>query len=81
MVVKIIEVEQRDSPLGEVLYIKMYAEGYPQLSWKECWKVFAEKYPGQWAVQMFPPVEQLVNGKCVYHLFVLENEPEGLNIR
>jgi len=81
MEVKIREMGTRDTPLGEVLYIKMHAEGFPKLSWSECWEAFSQAYPGKWAVQMFPPADQLVDGKCMYHLFVLDGEPEGLNIR
>jgi hypothetical protein len=32
-------------------------------------------------VQCFPPADQLVDGKSVYHLFVCDVQPEGLNIR
>jgi hypothetical protein len=45
------------------------------------WERFAAAYPGQWAVQMFPPADQLVDGKAVYHLFVCDEPPAGLNIR
>lgn len=81
MKVEIREGNFRDTPLGEALHIKMHAEGYPPLSWKDCWEAFSEAYPGRWAVQVFPPADQLVDGKCMYHLFVLDEEPEGLNIR
>ena len=75
------EIERRSTSLGEALYIKISASGYRPLSWREVWDCFAEAYPGRWAVQCFPPAGDLVDGKSVYHLFVLENEPTGLNIR
>jgi len=49
--------------------------------WREVWDAFAERYPGRWAVQCFPPADQLVDGKAVYHLFVCDESPVGLNIR
>ncbi len=75
------EIERRSTCLGEVLYIKICAPGHPPLSWREVWECFAEAYPGRWAVECFPPADQLVDGKAMYHLFVLEGEPVGLNIR
>jgi len=30
---------------------------------------------------VFPPADRLVNGKAVYHLFVLGGEPTGLDLR
>jgi len=75
------EIERRSTCLGEALYIKISAPGYRLLSWREVWECFAEAYPDRWAVECFPPADQLVDGKAVYHLFVIEGEPEGLNIR
>ncbi len=73
--------ELRVSSIGLVRQIKIFAPGYPVLTWREVWERFSEAYPGQWAVQMFPPADQLVDGKCVYHLFVCETPPTGLNLR
>ena len=70
-----------ESCLGRVLQLKVFAPGYKPLSWREAWEAFAERYPGRWAVQVFPPADKLVDGKAVYHLWVLDDEPEGLNIR
>jgi len=74
-------VERRSSCLGEVLYIKICARGYRRLAWREVWECFAAAYPGKWAVQCFPPTDELIDGKAVYHLFVCDVEPWGLNIR
>jgi len=71
----------RDSCLGRVLQLKIHAPGYRPLSWREVWEAFAARYPDRWAVQCFPPADQLVDGKAVYHLFVLEQPPQGLNVR
>jgi hypothetical protein len=69
--------------LGHVsaLYIKVRTEDYRQLTWSEVWEVFADRYPGRWAVQFFPPAEDLVDEVNVYHLFVLQEEPLGVNIK
>lgn len=76
----VTERGQRDSVLGQVLQIKVYATDYRLLSWRDVWDAFTTAYPGRWAVQVFPPVGQLVDAKAVYHLFVCD-EPRGLNLR
>ena len=74
--------EVRQSLLGPVEQIEIYEPGYRVLSWREVWERFQETYPGRWAVQAFPPREQLTDGKAVYHLWVLpEGVDPGLNIR
>lgn len=77
----ITERGHRDSSLGRVLQIKVFEPGYRPLSWIEVWEAFAAAYPGKWAVQCFPPAGALVNGKAVYHLWVCEVPPWGLDIR
>lgn len=77
----ITDRDVRESCLGTVRLLKVFAPGYPNLTWHEVWEAFTEAYPGQWAVQVFPPQEQLVDSKAVYHLFVLDQEPVGLNLR
>lgn len=71
------------SCLGVVIATKVHAEDFRPLGWREVWERFAAEFPGQWAVQCFPPADQLVDGKSVYHLFVLPagTEPAGLNIK
>lgn len=71
----------RESVLGRVLQLKVFAPGYPVLTWRQVWEAFAAAYPGRWAVQVFPPADALVDQKNVYHLFVCEGEPAGLNLR
>jgi hypothetical protein len=77
----ITERGYRDSCLGRVLQLKVFAPGYRPLGWREVWEAFAAQYPGRWAVQVFPPADRLVDGKAVYHLFVTEVEPAGLDLR
>ena len=81
MVIAITERGERESSLGRVLQLKVWAPGYLPLSWDQVWEAFTSKYPGKWAVQLFPPRDRLVNGKAVYHLWVLENAPVGLDLR
>lgn len=73
--------ETRESTLGTVRHIRMWAANHERLTWREIWEAFARLYPGKWAVQVFPPADQLVDGKAVYHLFVCETAPEGLNVK
>lgn len=70
----------RDSCLGRVEQLKVFTADYQPLSWRSVWEAFAHAYPDRWAVQVFPPRERLVDGKCVYHLFVLAAPPAGLDI-
>lgn len=77
----ITERGQRDSCLGRVLQLKVFRPGYALMTWREVWEAFSVAYPGKWAVQVFPPAGALVDGKAVYHLFVCEQPPQGLDIR
>ena len=75
------EVEYRATSLGVALYIRVRTEDYRQLSWTEVWEAFSGAYPGRWAVQFFPPSDQLVDETNLYHLYVLEDPPVGVSIR
>jgi hypothetical protein len=79
--VLVTERGYRESCLGRVLQLKIHEPAYRPLSWREVWEAFVSRYPGRWAVQCFPPEDQLLDAKAVYHLFVVEGEPEGLNLR
>ena len=72
----------KDSILGRVLQLKVFTRDYRALGWREVWEVFAAAYPGRWAVQVFPPAAHLVDGKSVYHLWVLAEgqKPGGLDL-
>lgn len=75
------EMGWRDTALGLARYIRIFRDDDKAMSWEEVYSCFAQAYPECWAVQMFPPVEELVNEANVYHLFVLEGEPKGMNIK
>lgn len=77
----ITERGTHETCLGPALWIKIWARGYPVLGWREVWEAFAQVYPGRWAVQIFPPTDYLVDGKNVYHIWVLESKPEGFDLR
>lgn len=81
MALTITERGTRPSCLGTVLQLKVFAQDYRLLSWREVWEAFAAAYPGRWAVQVFPPADRLLDTKNVYHLFVLPGEPAGLDLR
>lgn len=70
-----------DTPFGTVLQLKVWDPSYRPLSWDEIEAAFNEAHPGKWAVQFFPPADRIVNGKAVYHLFLLEQAPAGLDLR
>jgi hypothetical protein len=65
---------------GPALYIRVFTNNYRQLTWSEVCEAFHRNYPGQWAKQYFPPADQLVDDTNIYHLYVLETPPEGVNI-
>ena len=74
------EMGERDTALGVALYIKVRTEDYRVLTWSEVWEAFSGRYPGHWAVQCFPPAERLVDDTNIYHLWVLDDPPAGLDI-
>lgn len=70
----------RDTALGPALYIRIRRYDDLPMSWDDIWAVFSDRYPNQWAVEVFPPEYALVNEVNAYHLFVVYEEPAGLNI-
>ncbi len=56
------------------LHLKIYTPDYQPLSWAQVWQAFVAVYPERWAIEFFPPAEELVNDAHVYHLWLL---PEG----
>jgi len=43
--------------------------------------IFSETFPGQWAIECFPSADALLDEENIYHLFVLDTPPKGLDIR
>jgi hypothetical protein len=79
--IQITERGTRQTALGPALQLKIFTPDYGLLTWREVWNTFVEAYPGRWAVQVFPPADRLLDAKNVYHLFVLDGEPTGMDLR
>ena len=75
------ELGYKETQFGCCLYLRIRRYDDQPMSWREVWATFAELYPNQWAVQFFPPAGDLVDEANIYHLFVLEEEPAGVNIK
>lgn len=76
----VIEQGQRVTSFGPVLYIQIHHRDDRRLTWPQICAVFNDHYPGKWAFQMFPPARQIVDELNIYHLFVLDTPPDGVNI-
>jgi hypothetical protein len=74
-------MERKGTSFGPALYIRIRTENYRELGWEELYDTFSRAFPGQWAVQFFPPRSELVNDVNCYHLYVLDESPDGVNIR
>ena len=71
-----------NTPFGAVEYIKIRRYDGKPMTWREVWEVFADAYPGCWAIEVFPPQWYLVDDANIYHLFIVPEElgPSDLNI-
>lgn len=75
------EMGHRETALGWALYVRIHDIQYRPMLWTQVWEKFADCYPGQAAVQVFPPADRLVDQENIYHLFVLDGGiPQGLDI-
>lgn len=75
------ELDNGMTSFGPALYLRIQRYDGDQMTWPEVCEVFNELHPGRWAVQFFPPREEILDEANIYHLYVLEYEPEGVNIR
>jgi hypothetical protein len=73
-------IAHRQTGFGPALYIKISRHDDRPMAWPEIAAVFNDRYPGRWAAQFFPPAEETLDEANIYHLFVLEDEPAGVNI-
>lgn len=71
---------RRTTSIGSMTRLRIYTNDYRQLSWEEVWEAFTAIYPNRWAVQFFPPAQKLVNDTNIYHLFMLDEVPYGVEI-
>lgn len=72
--------ETRTTELGSATWITVERSDGARLLWSEVHDAFTERYPGRWAVQVFPPEARLFAGANRYHLWVLDHEPAGLDL-
>jgi len=75
------EMGMRGTQLGTALYIRVFTHDYRRLGWEEVWRAFTDRYPGMWALEVYPPESEIVNEQNIYHLWVYPDEPVGMNIR
>ena len=76
----VLECDRRPTAFGEALYVRIHRTDMAVMGFRELWDLFDRLYPGQWAVQVFPPREHLLDQANKYHLFVFEQKPEGLSL-
>ena len=74
-------MEEKQTSLGLATYLRVFRNDDAPMSWREVWEAFARVYPGRWAVQFFPPASELIDEANVYHLYMLEEVPQGVNIK
>lgn len=75
------EMEYKKTSLGTALYIKIRRFDGKPMAWSELYQVYSDSYPNKWAVQFFPPVDQVIDEANIYHLYVLEDDPCGVSIK
>lgn len=72
---------ERFTSFGVATYLRVYRDDDQPMSWREIWETFSSVYPDRWAIEVFPPADELIDEANVYHLFMLEEEPTGMNIK
>ena len=78
--VLVTEQGRRATGLGPATWITIERADGRRMAWSEVHDSFSERYPGRWAVQVFPPSQSLLNTANRYHLWVLDHAPLGLDI-
>ena len=68
------------SALGIVRRVRIHRLDMAPMGFRELWNLFDAIFPGRWAVQVFPPQHLLLDQANKYHLWLLEVEPDGLNL-
>lgn len=76
----VLECDIRPTACGPALYIRIHRDDMKPMGFRELWDLFAQKYPGRWALQVFPDEKHLLDQANKYHLFVYETCPAGLNL-
>lgn len=78
--VYVLECDVRPTPLGPALRIQLERYDSRPMGWLEVWTAFAQRYPGKWAIEAYPPADRLLNGAHKYHLWVLEHPPTAFDL-
>lgn len=76
----VLECDYRPTAFGGALYIRIHRMDMAPMGFRELWDLFAELYPGKWALQVFPDAKNLLDQSNKYHLFVYSECPKGLNL-
>lgn len=68
---------------GRAEYLRVYRHDGKPMGWEAVYETLRAVYPDGWAVQFFPPRDELVNDANVYHLYLMPPQfvPLGVNIR
>jgi hypothetical protein len=70
--VRCIKYRSVKTPWGPAAHVCILPDDEKPLLWYELWSCFDELYPGQWAIEVYPPVGSLVNnGVSGRHLWIL----------
>ena len=80
---KHIEFQEMDctrTSFGRAMYVRVRTPDYQQLTWEEIQEAYSGLYPYNWAIQFFPPADEVVNEENIYHLYVLEDRPVSVTI-
>jgi len=71
----VLECGFHPSPLGEALLVRVHRQDMAPMGWRELWEAFQARYPGRWALQLFPAQSHLLDQANKYHLWVLDERP------
>jgi len=77
---RVFQASYRPTPMGDVLYVQIGRKDEGVMPYLELHGVFAAMYPGKWALQVLPPDDCHINQVNLYHIFVLEEMPEHMNL-
>jgi hypothetical protein len=72
--------DPQPSALGTARRVRIHRLDMKPMGFRELWDLFDVLFPGRWAVQVFPPRRVLLDQANKYHLWLLEEEPDGLNL-
>ncbi len=77
---RVTEYGVLDTAVGPALRVQIERVDRGVMGFRELWDVFEAKFPGMWAVQLFPPRAHMFDQANRYHLHVVREEPTGLDL-